>query len=257
MRERRLSKSVLDGVRADLGRLRARAPASERVKLEQHADALREIEKRLAHVERACAAPPAPPSFPRHRAGGGGEPYFDAITDLQIDLLARALGCDLTRFATLYLANLTRTGLVAELPEDVHGEVAHLYDARTPSHPGSPASWHKLALQNRYGYGKVARLLQRLDEAGALDTTLVHASSDMGDPARHSSRNVPTLLAGGRDVKLRFGRFVDLHRGERLQEGVPNNRLLVSICQLFGVETDRFGHARDPEVVAGRLAEVF
>ena len=251
--ERRLEKSVLDRVRADLRRLEARAPASERVKLQQHAAALRDIEKRLAHVERACAAPSVPPTFPRLKAYGGGEPYFDAITDLQIDLLARAVGCDLTRFSTLYLADLTRSGLIAELPEDVHSDVAHRYDARTATHPGTPASWQKLALQNRYSYGKVARLLQRLDEAGALDTTLVHISSDMGDPARHSSRQVPTLLAGGGGVKLRFGRYVDLRGGDRKQDGVPNNRLLVSICQLFGVATERFGHASDPAIVAGRL----
>jgi hypothetical protein len=257
-RERKLEKSVLDGVRADLARLRARAPASERVKLEQHAAALREIEKRLAPVDRsrACAAPATPPRFPRLRAFGGGEKHFDAITDLQIDLLARALACDLTRFATLFLADLTRTGLVPELPEDIHGEVAHLYDARTATHPGTPSTWRALALQNRYAYGKVARLLQRLRETGALETTLVHVSSDMGDPARHSSRHVPTLLAGGSAVGLRFGRYLDLRGGDKKQEGVPNNRLLVSLCQLFGVETDRFGHSRDPGVVVGRLAEL-
>ena len=76
------------------------------------------------------------------------------------------------------------------------------------------------------------------------------------DPARHSSRHVPTLLAGGSAVGLRFGRYLDLRGGDHQQEGVPNNRLLVSLCQLFGVETDRFGHSRDPGVVVGRLAEL-
>jgi hypothetical protein len=251
--ERRQEKSVLDRVRADLGRLSARAPASERVKLEQHATALREIEKRLAHVERTCPGPAAPPRFPRLKAYGGGEPFFDAVTDLQIDLLARAIACDLTRFSTLYLADLSRSGLVAELPEDIHSDVAHRYDARTATHPGTPATWRKLALQNHYSNSKVARLIQRLDEAGALDTTLVHVSSDMGDPARHSSRSVPTLLAGGSALKLRFGRYVDLRAGAGRADGVPNNRLLVSICQLFGVATERFGHASDPGVVTGRL----
>jgi hypothetical protein len=104
LRQRRVGKSVLDGVRADLSRLQKRAPASERTKLEQHATALRDIEKRLTHVERSCAAPPIPPKLERLKAFGGGEPFFDSITDLQIDLLARAFACDLTRVATLYLA---------------------------------------------------------------------------------------------------------------------------------------------------------
>ena len=251
---RKAGKSVLDRVRADLKRLARRAPHSERTKLEQHATALRDIEKRLTQVPRTCASPAAPPGFERLKAFGGGEPYFDAITDLQIDLLARAISCDLTRVATVYLADLTRSKLFGELPEDVHQEVAHRYDARDDVHAGTPDSWHKLALQNRYTYGKVARLLQRLDESGALQSTLLLTSSDMGDPARHSSRQVPTLLAAGSAFPIKTGRYLDLRHGKNLQEGVPNNRLLVSIAQLFGAPLARFGESkRDPSLVSGTL----
>jgi hypothetical protein len=251
--QRRLGKSVLDRVRGDLARLRQRAPESERTKLEQHATALREIEKRLEPRVSSCAAPAPPRGFERLKAYGGGEPYFDAITDLQIDLMARAISCDLTRIATLYLSDLTRSKLVAELPEDIHNDVSHRYDARDKKHAGSPDSWHKLGLQNRYSYGKVARLLRRLDETGDLSTTLVHVSSDMGDPARHSSRQVPTLLVAGHGLELPTGRYLDLRHGKDKQDGVPNNRLLVSICQLFGVETDRFGQSRNAGLLRGRL----
>jgi hypothetical protein len=75
----------------------------------------------------------------------------------------------------------------------------------------------------------------------------------MGDPARHSSRHVPTILAGGEHVPFAFGRYLDLRGGQDKQEGVPNNRLLVSICRLFGVETPRFGHAKDPAIAQGEL----
>jgi hypothetical protein len=252
-RGRRQGKSVLDRVRADLARLQKRAPHGERTKLEQHATALREIEKRLTPPIRSCAAPAPPSGFARLRAYGGGEPYFDAITDLQIDLLARAIGCDLTRVATLYLIDLTRSRLMPELPEDIHSEVSHRYDARDSKHAGTPESWHKLGLQNRYSYGKLARLLQRLDEAGALETTLVHASSDMGDPARHSSRQVPTLLVAGSTFGLKTGRYLDLRHGPELAKGVPNNRLLVSIARLFGAQVERFGESKDPSLLSGEL----
>jgi hypothetical protein len=250
---RKAGKSVLDRVRADLARLAKRAPQSERTKLEQHATALRELEKRLTHIERACATPAPPPGFERLRAYGGGEPYFDAITDLQVDLLARAVCCDLTRFATLYLADLTRSKLFAELPEDVHQEVAHRYDGRDDVHAGTPESWRKLALQNRYSYSKVARLLQQLHEGGALTSTLVHTSSDMGDPARHSSRQVPTLLIAGPALGLKTARYLDLRHGKNQQEGVPNNRLLVSIAQLFGARIERFGESKNAALLTGKL----
>jgi hypothetical protein len=256
-RERQAGKSVLDAVRSDLNRLALRAPASERTKVEQHAQALREIEKRLAGAPQSCAAPeaPDPAKFPRLRAFGGGEPYLDHVTDLQIDLLARALACDITRFSSLFLADLTRTGLVPDYPLDVHGDVAHRYDAKNDKNPGRPSTWHALGVQNRYAHSKIARLLMRLDEAGIVGDTLVYASSDMGDPALHSSRCVPTLLFGG-GGPFKMGRYLDLRRPGRY-DGTPNNRILVSICQAFGVPTNRFGSAADPEIVTGRLEALY
>ncbi len=253
--ERQRGKSILDVVGRDLARLTARAPESERTRLEQHHNALREIEKRLTAIAPACPMPPSPDTsrFSKLRAFGGGEPYFDTITDLQIDLLARALACDITRFATLFLADLTRSHLYPELPDDIHNDVAHRYDSKTDNHPGTPSTWHALAVQNRYAYSKVARLLQRLDEAGIADDVIVYVSSDMGDPARHSSRGVPTVLAGGAGGRFKMGRYLDVTRPNG---GVPNNRILVSICQAFGVPTERFGHAVDTAITQGRLEEL-
>jgi hypothetical protein len=256
-RERRAGKSVLDAVRSDLGRLTARAPASERAKMEQHAQSLREIEKRLVGVARDCTAPeaPDPAKFPRLRAYGGGEPYLDVVTDLQVDLVARALACDITRFSSLFLGDLSRTGLFPELPADVHGDVAHRYDARSDRHAGTPSTWHALGIQNRYTHSKIARLLGRLDEAGVLSDTIVYASSDMGNTASHSSRNVPTLLLGGTGGRFKMGRYLDLRRAGA-SAGTPNNRILVSICQAFGIETNRFGHSADAGILTGRLEEL-
>jgi hypothetical protein len=252
---RLMGKSVLDVVRGDLARLSARVPASERTKIEQHQVALRDIEKRLSGVERSCPAPVPREraQFPHVGATDGGAPSLDAITDLQIDLLARAFACDITRFATLVLGDLSHTHLFPELPDDIHSDVAHRYDARTDRRPGTPETWRALAIQNRYAFTKVARLLMRLDEAGVLDDTIVFCSGEMGDPSRHSSRDVPAILAGGCGGKFRMGRTVGL-RGDAGAEGAPNNRVLVSIARAFGVDIDRFGHSTDPGVVTGELS---
>jgi hypothetical protein len=250
---RKRQKSVLDFVTSDLRRLRTLAPASEREKLEHHATALRDIERRLEPIDRACA-PPArvtPEAFPRFRAYGGGEPYFDAITDLQLELLVRGFACDLTRFATIMLADLSRTHLDPALPNDVHQEVAHRYSARDDTHPGDSTTWRALARQNRYACSKVAKLYGLLDRQGLAADTLVLASSDMGDPARHSSRSVPTLLLGG---GIRGGRVLALPERERVtnQHLYPNNRLLARLCHTFGVEVKGFGDSA-PEIVQGIL----
>lgn len=249
-RERRLGKSLLDYWRADLGRLQARAPARERDKLEQHAGALRELEKRLDSAPARCAPPaaPDPNGYPVLNAYGGGEPYFDTITNLQIDLLAQAMGCGVTRIATLFLADLSRTHLDAQLPDDVHIDVAHLYKSGGREGGGDPASWLPLARQNRYACSKLARLLQQLDRVGILEESVVVALSDMGDPNRHSSRQIPALLAGGWGGRLKGGRHMDLGA-----QGTPHNRLLVAVQQAFGVDSATFGEADDPSITTGAL----
>ena len=252
-REQRLGKSLLDYWTADLAELSARAPRSERDKLDQHATALRELEKRVLGQSVSCAVP-APPDhgqFPAVGSYQGGEPYFDSITNLQIDLMVQALACGVTRFSTLFLADLSRTHFDPQLPEDVHTDVAHRYVSPGRSQSGSsdPASQARLARQNHYTYRKIARILQRLAEASLLEQTVLIAMSDMGDPAKHSSRQVPTLLAGGWGGALRGGRHIDLGA-----EGTPSNRLLVSAQQAFGVESDSFGQSNDPTISSGTLS---
>lgn len=258
-RQRRLGRSLIDFVNSDLKRLRGRVGQYELQKVDQHVTALRELEKKFqaAQTADACKLPPRPTAFPALERYNGGEPYFDAITDLHIDLLAVALGCDITRFATLVMADLSYPDNPLGLPEDNHASVAHTYASSALGNEGrpvaneDPATWLPLAKFNRYAYGKVARLMQRLDEAGILDSTLLYVSSDMGNPAIHSTRNVPTLLAGGLGDKLRMGRRIkyrtDCPLGERCDatsddyQTIPNNRLLVSIAQAFGSDLDEYG----------------
>lgn len=249
-RERQWGKSLLDYWRDDLARLKARAPQNEIDKMEQHESALRELEKSLGSKLDGCTPPPTPdPSgFPKLASYGGGEPYFDTVTDLQIDLLAQALSCGITRVGTLFLADLSRTHLDPALPDDVHIDVAHRYSSGGRAGGGNPESWTPLSRQNHYTSSKLARLMQRLDQFGILDQTVLIALSDMGDPSRHSSRQVPALLAGGWGGRLRGGRHLDLGVA-----GTPNNRLLVAAQQAFGVESESFGEARDPAITTGSL----
>ncbi|AUX40612.1 uncharacterized protein SOCE26_020130 [Sorangium cellulosum] len=275
-RQRELGQSVIDFVRGDVNRLRTRLAPAEQQKLDQHLTALRELEKQFAApgAGRQCVVPPKPDAtkFPSLKQYNQGEPYFDAITDAHIDVLAQALACDVTRFATLFLNDLSFDGNPLNLPKDNHGSIAHTYDASPIGNngrpgAGKPETWLPLATFNRYSYSKIARLMQRLDELGVLDSTLIYATSDMGNPALHSTRNVPTLLAGGANGKFRMGRRIRLkadcpadlpYCGESDAAFTPvaNSKLLVSIAQAFGVETESFGSQADPGLTTGALSEL-
>lgn len=271
-RQRALGKSVIDFVHGDIQRLHGRVGPREQQKLDQHLTSLRELEKQFTEATGSCALPgaPDPSAFPSLKAFNGGEPYYDAITDAMVDILAQAMACDITRFATLFLNDLSYEGNPLGLPADNHGGVAHTYDASElgndgrPTGPGNPATWLPLAQINHYNYSKIARLMQKLDEFGALDSTLIYASSDMGNPAWHSTRNVPTLLAGGAGGKFRMGRRIKLAQDcpesdpwcsfdSATFSASPNNKLLVSIAQAFGAEVESFGTQSDPALTTGTL----
>ena len=81
---------------------------------------------------------PAASRFPKLKRYFGGEPYFDAITDAHIDLIALAFACDVTRFATLLLGDLSYEGNPLGLPPDNHGNVAHTYDGSPVGTNGNP-----------------------------------------------------------------------------------------------------------------------
>jgi hypothetical protein len=266
--------SILDFVRGEIGDLRPKLGSIEQQKLDQHMTSLREIEKRLQTSDAGtgvkCAlAKPDASKFPKIKQYNGGEPYFDAITDAQIELIANAMACGVTRFATLFMNDLSFAGNPLGLPTDNHSDVAHIYDPSPVGNngrpgAGTPATWEPLAKFNRYSYSKVAKLMQRLDALGALDNTIIYCASDMGNPSLHSTQNVPTLLAGGAGGKFRMGRRLRMVPDcpssnpwcdpvSAVFSGVTNNHLLVAIAQAFGVNTDTFGTQVDSKYTTGAL----
>ena len=101
-----LGHGVVDFLKGDVERLRSRLATAERMKLDQHLSSLDELDKQFQALDPSgavCNLPGAPnaSSFPKLKQYNGGEPYFDAITDAHIDVLAQALACDLTRVLTL------------------------------------------------------------------------------------------------------------------------------------------------------------
>jgi hypothetical protein len=273
-RKRKMGQSILDFVRGEVATLQPLLGANEKLKLDQHLTSLRELEKRLqgpGASAGSCKAPARPDAaqFPKLKQYNGGEPYFDAITDAQIDVLANAVACGITRFGTLFLNDLSYMGNPLDLPPDNHANVAHTYNASPLGNngrpgDGDPATWLPLAKFNRYSYTKIARLMQKLDELGALENTLIYCASDMGNPSLHSTQNVPTLLAGGAGGKFRMGRRLRMGAdcndmtpwcapGEKNYAGTANNHLLISIAQAFGVDMPMFGGQTEMQHMAGPL----
>jgi len=288
-RRNALGQSVIDAVRADCNRLRGRLASEEQKKMDQHLASIRDLEKSFGTMPTtgpACTMAPARPAtnaFPtdinKLARYNGGEPTFDAVTNVFIDLMAQAFACDITRFGTLVMNDLpwdvahgaTTDSLGYGLPSEFHNNVAHQYVSRGFDWQGKLASmgnsttWLPLAKYNKYVYGKVARLMQKLDALGALDSVLIYATSELGNPSLHSSASVPTVLAGGSMVPFRFGRRLKLNpdcappndscmaHDAKFADGA-NNHLLVSMAQAFGVAINSFGKGPSDAFTTGPLA---
>lgn len=260
-RLRRRGQSVIDFLDAELATLKPRLHPREQRKIDAHLTSVRDVERQLASFTASgpkCVQPDVPSvGLYRHwessQYAGTEDEYFGGLATLQVELLAQALACDLTRFATLYLPH--------RLKADHHG-VVHAYANRVGVL--DPATFAPLAAANEWNYRQVALLLQRLDEAGIIDDSVVFVTSDVGDPSEHNSRYVPAVLAGGAGGKWRMGRRIRVGATCSAKdsacftvERIPHNRILVSICQAFGVDLDAFGYsAETPDATRGALSEL-
>lgn len=265
-------KSALDFWRGDIERIRSRLASPEHYKLDQHLTALRDIEKRLdaihsgsgggGSVGQDCAAPTQPPSYPSYSTWNNGGPHADEDHNLHIDIITQAFACDITRFVSFFQGDLSRGAISGSGYEgqqgysttsDVHNDAAHQYA------PATRATWVKLGVQNRYSYGKLALLMDRLVEVGVMDDTLIIMAGDMGDPALHSSRDIPVVVAGNAGGKFKTGVRIKL-----AADCPPDNmwctpktdnsmtKLLVSVANAFGANVNGFG----AETNVGPLSEI-
>lgn len=207
-------KSVIDTVLEDFDSRRAKLSPSDKVRLDAHANSLRELELSLTAV---CKSPTAPVDVTSETA-----------IDRQSDLLATALGCGLTRIASFQvrIADNDNT-LYPWVGLDQGGH-------HTLSHDSAPAAQAILAQVYTWYAGRVAYLLDRLaatpdvDGRSVLDNTLVIWGSELGRAWDHDISNVPFVFAGATDL-LRAGRYM---KGSV----ISHNRMLVSACHAMGLK---------------------
>jgi Protein of unknown function (DUF1552) len=217
-------KSTLDVAVAELAALRARAPAADRVKLDAHTASIRSIETRLAAMQPAACLPPKLAT----KVAAGDQLNTPAVMDGHFDLMAAALACDLTRFASYQHVIGDNDGTTYSwlgLTQAHHG-MTHAPDSDT-------ATWADVTKIYTWYATKFGELLDRLaaipeGTGSLLDNTLVVWGSELGKGNSHSFAQVPFVVAGGASGAVRTGRFL------QVAPGTTHNRLLVALCHAMG-----------------------
>jgi len=227
---RKRDQSILDSLRGSLNRLRGDVSAPDRVRLDEYAENVREIERRLEIAMKASTVAPENLEVPV-----GVPQTFDEHIKLQFDLLALAFQADITRVGTLLFArDLTgRTYPESEAPTSGFHGVSH--------HGEDPRRIADLAKINQYHVKMVAYLADRLaktqdGDGTLLDQSLVLYGSNMGNSNQHVHYDVPHVLVGGLNGKVKGGRHLAYPTKQ-----VPTGNLLLSILDKYDIHQDSLG----------------
>ena len=223
----REDRSILDGVTEEIALLRRKLGRRDGVKLSEYLDGIREVEQRIARNESSStdlALPPRPAGAPE---------TFKEHAELMFDLQVLAFQADITRVSSFLMAreNVNRSYGEIGLPE-AHHSMSH--------HGNNPEKMAVFSKLNTYHVDTLAYFLKKLraipdGDGTLLDHSIVLYGSGMSDGNTHNNYNVPVVVVGGRDLKLKGNRHLTYPKG------TPLANLSMNLMDKFGVNVERFG----------------
>jgi hypothetical protein len=229
-RRRRKDKSILDWVADSVSDLQRTLGATDRARLAEYLDDVREIERRIQKVEAYNASgeqrelPGAPAGVP------------DAYTDhvkLMFDLQALAFTADITR---VFAFKMSR-----DVSNRVYPETGVNTGFHIASHHGDrDERILDLAKINTYHVSLLPYFLDKLLKAREadrtlLDDTIVLYGSPMGNSNVHNHKRCPLILLGHGGGAIKG----NVHL--RAADGTPMANPMLSVLHALGVETASFG----------------
>jgi hypothetical protein len=231
MRKLELGQSIMDTVADQSLTLRHRLGSEDRARMDQYQTAVRDLETRMAKSREWARTPKPSTAHPPPIDPSSPSDYLEK-TRLMYQMAHLAFETDSTRCITLLLDsnNSPTISVPGEKISDGYHNLSH--------HGKNP---EKLAQLESIDQSHMRLLNEFLDLLGQstdqgsplLDHTLVMYGSNFGDANKHTTTNMPILLAGGH---IRHGR----HLVFDARQNYPLPNLFVSMLQSMGIESDRF-----------------
>jgi hypothetical protein len=222
---RRTDRSILDWITVEVGRLRNQLGPSDRLRLSQYLDDIREIERRIQKIESQNSSgemrelPGAPVGVPDS---------FDEHVKLMFDLQALAFAADITR---VFSFKMGRDGSARVYPES---------GTKLPFHPASHHGEREdrvaqFAQINKYHVSLVPYFLEKLKntmegESNLLDKTVVVYGSPMGNSNVHNHKRCPLFFAGKGNGLLTGGLHI------KAADGTPMANAMLTLLQGLGLD---------------------
>src|SRR5688572_4516972 len=222
--ELRKNKSILDWVTQDMARLQKQLGGSDRTKVSEYMDTVREVERRIQKAEQQTTESrlsdlERPASVPED---------WEEHVKLMVDLQVLALQADVTRVITFQMAREASTRTYPQIGiNEAHHPISH--------HGNQPEKLARLARINAYHVSLFAYLVGKLKatkdgDGTLLDNTAYLLGSGMGNPNVHDHTNLPIVLAGGKG-----GRHL------KYASPIPLANVHLTLLEKVGVHQDKFG----------------
>jgi hypothetical protein len=227
-RRERYRKSLLDMARDETQKLAGTLGASDRHKVDEYLDSIREIERRIEKAEtdgRNIA--------PTIDKPAGIPAVYSEHAKLLFDLQFVAFQSDLTRVSTMVMG---REGSVRTYDEigvsDPHHPLSH--------HRNMPEALEKLTKINTFHIDLFSQFIAKLKAAKDGDGTLLDRSMivygcGIADSNRHTHEKLPVVVVGGANGTINTGQHVVLAKD------TPVANLFLATMSRHGVKRDGFG----------------
>jgi hypothetical protein len=224
----RENRSLLDFVSQDASRLLETLAPSDRLKVNQYLDAVRDVERRIQMAEEQSSQ-----EVPNLARPVGVPPTFTEHVKLMMDLEVLAFQSDLTRVATLMTGHeMSNLGF----PEIGFGDPYH----PLTHHQGDSTKIGKVVQVNRFHTTILAYFLDKLrstpdGDGTLLDHSITFYGSPLSDGNLHIFKNLPILLVGGGSGQIKGGRHL------RYPKDTPVANLYLTLLDKLGVPVESLG----------------
>ena len=228
---------MLDLVLEDAGSLRRRLGSNDREKLDEYLSSVRQIEKRVQQSQ-AWLEVPQPELSDADREmlklNSDDEAPQQYIRTMY-DLIYLAFRTDSTRVATYQIASMADASSKAGKFPQLEGFKGSLHSL---AHDwNKPEGAEKLGKWDRFMAEQLSYFLTRLSESKEGDSSLLNRSVILygsSNSQTHNNSNYPLVLAGGGDLGLKHGSYL------QLPDSVPLSNLFVTIMDRLGTPKETF-----------------
>ena len=228
LKRKRHDRSILDAITEKVSRLQKDLPSSDRARIGEYLDDVREIERRIQRAENQVSAelqiPEAPVGVPES---------FDEHVKLMFDLQVLAYKAEITRISTMMFArDLSPATYPVSGVRDAFHTCSH--------HSNNRANMDNFSKINRYHVEALAYFLGKLKstpdgDGSLLDHSMMLYGSSMADGNQHDHYPLPVLVAGGAFGTFKGGRHI------RTADRTPMSNLLLTILNKLGIQRESFG----------------